>query len=205
MICTRFIHIHIPRTGGSFFRSVVNECIIKPGIIKMIDGRAHMHFDESKALAPNAKVVTIVRNPFDWYVSRYHRAIDTGTFSGSFNSYLSDKMACGETMTRMWNDYMDGKKADVVLRFELLGDQIADFIIREFPKVGAKNVRDSMRKLGKVRESVGRLPVERYYNTESAEVVAKQDAQMLEEFLYAPMVPIDTISDIEATRNGGWY
>lgn len=205
MICSRFIHIHVPRTGGSLFRSVVNGCVVKQRVCAMITSRAHMHMDESKALSPNARTVTIIRNPFDWYVSSYHRAIDTGTFGGTFQQYIAQCIECGETMTKIWNDYMDNQTADTILRFESLVADITEFVTSTFPEVSAKSVSNEILRRGKVRASVGRMPFEMYYNEGTVEKIGELDKQLLVTFGYS-CAPVDSpAATTIAIPNKGWY
>lgn len=64
MISYNFIHIHMPRTGGSLVRSLIHELLIVPGKIEMIETDAHMTLMQSRKIAgPDVPSFAFVRNP----------------------------------------------------------------------------------------------------------------------------------------------
>jgi hypothetical protein len=75
MITSEFIHIHIPRTGGQQVRSLVDH-----SPVPVLDRSTHISLAEARSklrrLMPDADPESVpafcfVRNPWDWYVSRY--------------------------------------------------------------------------------------------------------------------------------------
>lgn len=74
MITDKFIHIHLPRTGGQLLRGIIHENRKK---LKIYYKDSHMSMEESlkKLAQKNEKLkipaLCVVRNPWDWYVSRY--------------------------------------------------------------------------------------------------------------------------------------
>lgn len=185
MICDRFIHIHIPRTGGTLIRGVADQCVFDAKILKPIETKAHMHLLESKQLAPTAPTFAFVRNPFDWYVSMYHRDVDTGKFAGTFRRYFWERMGRGETLTKMWADFMDGQGVDSIGRFESLVFDVVEILSKFVPEVRPVVFMRSIERLGKVRESTERMPYQLYYNDEKIEAIKELDKDYLAKFGYA--------------------
>lgn len=74
MINNKFIHIHIPRTGGQRVRGLINE---RRKQFNFLIRNSHMTLEESLAELKKNKPGLVVpsfafiRNPWDWYVSRY--------------------------------------------------------------------------------------------------------------------------------------
>ena len=75
MITNYFIQIHIPRTGGQMIRGLIYG---KNKSIKIYDKSSHLSLDKSieiyKKLSGSTIIppsFTFVRNPWDWYVSRF--------------------------------------------------------------------------------------------------------------------------------------
>ena len=77
MITDKFIHIHVPRTGGTSTRNFLfNACKDKKDIT-VFDRRFHLTLLDSRKVVekrggdPDVPSFCIVRNPWDWYVSAY--------------------------------------------------------------------------------------------------------------------------------------
>lgn len=74
MITDKFIHIHIPRTAGQFVRGKIKS---RQKYWSFMIPDSHLTLQESKERLvkqnPNLEVPSfcVVRNPWDWYVSRY--------------------------------------------------------------------------------------------------------------------------------------
>jgi len=73
MITNKFIFIHIPKTGGQFIRGIIDQAKNK---IKIYSYDTHATLDKSKNILKkfqeeDVKSFCIVRNPWDWYVSRF--------------------------------------------------------------------------------------------------------------------------------------
>lgn len=124
MLTKQFIQIHMPRTGGTSIRKALWEV---PGV-EYISRRAHMPYpdmvkkceDYGCQVMPHSLVY--IRNPWDWYVSRYAWMESTDRHTGDFESYMGlVKRNDGNwnfwNMTRLW-EYMGGDNADFVGRFE---------------------------------------------------------------------------------------
>lgn len=76
MLTKEFIHVHIPRTGGQQTRLIVSHA--GPPVhhwmlthLTVRDARTKLEESFGKSVAENAKAFCFVRNPFDWYVSRF--------------------------------------------------------------------------------------------------------------------------------------
>jgi len=75
MITNKFIHIHIPRTAGQFLRSIFRrnrsswEFLVEDSHQTLSDSRSILKSKNSKIdMVPS---FCVIRNPWDWYVSRY--------------------------------------------------------------------------------------------------------------------------------------
>jgi hypothetical protein len=73
MITDKFIHIHVPKTGGQFVRGLINE---KSSHWKLYIEHSHLTLEESAQMLKNngygrVPSFTFVRNPWEWYVSRF--------------------------------------------------------------------------------------------------------------------------------------
>ena len=76
MITNKFIHVHIPRTAGQFIRARIKE---RQPLWKFLINFSHLTLKESneklaevdKELVNKVPSFCVVRNPWDWYVSRF--------------------------------------------------------------------------------------------------------------------------------------
>lgn len=57
--------LHIPKTGGTWIRYVLDYCTIEIEDYEL----QHANFEECTHLFPDIPRFTIIRNPFDWYAS----------------------------------------------------------------------------------------------------------------------------------------
>lgn len=76
MITNKFIHIHIPRTAGQFVRGIFRRkasnwaFLVKDSHLTLSDSRAILR-SKNPRIADSVPSFCVVRNPWDWYVSRY--------------------------------------------------------------------------------------------------------------------------------------
>lgn len=79
MILKNLLHIHVPRTGGQFLRGILGNEMRDFGIVPL-DEITHQSASELRQrlgaiagteAAKAARTMVVVRNPWDWYVSRY--------------------------------------------------------------------------------------------------------------------------------------
>jgi hypothetical protein len=95
MITDKFIHIHIPRTGGTSLRVFLSQDL--KNNIHVIDRQFHLSLDKSTEVferKTNSSIVpdsfAFVRNPWDWYVSAYHFLMTNGHLKTANNTSTKD-------------------------------------------------------------------------------------------------------------------
>jgi len=72
MLITRhFALIHLPKTGGSFLRKVCLAGLPRDWFVPN-SHHPHVGYRAIEAEFPDLPAFTVVRNPWDWYVSWYH-------------------------------------------------------------------------------------------------------------------------------------
>lgn len=71
----KFMFIHLPRTGGTFINNVLRYDIKSKSPYKDNHYDVKTYFDELGLKLPDYKIFTVVRNPWDWYVSLYEYGI----------------------------------------------------------------------------------------------------------------------------------
>lgn len=67
LIATRFVFVHIPRTGGSFVRTVVGSRVQLDAAAP--ETRTHAAYGDLPDKFKDRPAFCIVRNPWEWYVS----------------------------------------------------------------------------------------------------------------------------------------
>jgi hypothetical protein len=68
LITDRFVFVHTPKTGGWFIKRVCQEHLD----CRLED--THATYDR----APDLPIFSVVRNPWDWYVSWFHWHLESG-------------------------------------------------------------------------------------------------------------------------------
>jgi hypothetical protein len=63
LIAKDFVFVHVPKTGGKFIRKVCRE-----HLDCRFESRDHTPWDR----APDLPIYSVIRNPWDWYVSWFH-------------------------------------------------------------------------------------------------------------------------------------
>ncbi len=197
MITNRFIHIHVPRTGGSLTRRVINDLMITKKLVTVVDETAHLtlvrsmerYYTKSAPLlgtnsTPPPRSFAFVRNPFDWYVSQYHRESETLAFSGTFREFFCQEvMEKGITLTATWHRYTY-PGVTYIGRFENLVDDIVKIFHTLMPEVTEINILNEIKALGKVRESKERKEYAKYYDRSLINRVYCLDYWYLQKFHY---------------------
>jgi hypothetical protein len=76
LVASELVFVHIPRTGGSFIRSVLRDHLeLDPNAPKLA---GHASYDELPVEFRDRPGFCVVRNPWDWYVSWYHFVMKRG-------------------------------------------------------------------------------------------------------------------------------
>lgn len=76
ILTTRFVFLHIPRTGGTFVRKLFLEAAPDDWRAEIREG--HPSAREIPEGMRHLPRIAVVRNPFDWYVSWYHFMVQIG-------------------------------------------------------------------------------------------------------------------------------
>lgn len=76
ILTTRFVFIHVPRTGGTFVRQLFLEAAPPEWHSRILEG--HPGACDIPAELHHLPRIAVVRNPFDWYVSWFHYMLQIG-------------------------------------------------------------------------------------------------------------------------------
>ncbi len=76
ILTTRFVFIHIPRTGGTFVRQLFLQSAPVDWQTRILEG--HPGVNEIPPEFRQLPRIAVVRNPFDWYVSWFHYMLQIG-------------------------------------------------------------------------------------------------------------------------------
>src|ERR671926_959520 len=75
VITDHFIYLHMPKTGGTFVENVLNRLLAGKGGLYLdtqtLTGRQHENIREVAPAFADKKILFTIRNPYDYYVSRY--------------------------------------------------------------------------------------------------------------------------------------
>lgn len=71
LISTKFIFVHIPRTGGTWTRETLKHSLA-PELIREVRYPGHHSIRDVDEALRRVPSFWFVRNPWDWHVSRYH-------------------------------------------------------------------------------------------------------------------------------------
>lgn len=212
MLSDRFIHIHIPRTGGQLIRGVLFEQVknldflIKDSHQTLLEYRSILKEKHPGVICPPS--FCVVRNPFEWYVSRYFfrqlKKLSSGKqiYIESFGNtvegfrkhmYEIDKHVRSKTKIstgiRIWNMYntfsefyynMTYPGADYIARMESYVKDIS----RILKKIAPDLFPDVSAKLKNKFNSSEHNSFKEYYNKELENMVKNWDSKFIEEFKY---------------------
>jgi hypothetical protein len=70
ILSSKFVFVHLPKTGGSFVRELMTHHAPPAWQISLLDD--HPTIRDIPATHQHLPIFGLVRNPFDWYVSWYH-------------------------------------------------------------------------------------------------------------------------------------
>jgi hypothetical protein len=83
LVTPNFVVLHIPKTGGLFLRSV---CFKHFDVLPETEEEIHLGYRHLPDEARNRPCFTLVRNPWDWYVSWFAYV----GRNGDFRSFVKD-------------------------------------------------------------------------------------------------------------------
>lgn len=90
MITNQFIFIHIPKTGGTFIRN-----FIKNKNFNIINNEIHLTIKQSENYISNVPSFCFVRNPWDFYVSRFFYRQKILTKNNGINGFIPLELTGG--------------------------------------------------------------------------------------------------------------
>lgn len=78
LVTDKFVFLHIPKTGGSFIQHAVVDHLL----VEDYRPWTHTPYRDLPARWRHLAVFCVVRNPWDWYVSWFHYAMERGREKG---------------------------------------------------------------------------------------------------------------------------
>jgi len=207
MVTDRFIQICPSRTGSSSIKTLLYT-LAREGKVTMIDRVPHTSYPTNVRRYRKAgytgnipPVVVSVRNPWDWYVSRWWFSLgeDQLNFAPTFRGHMRCVLertgeAHGDlergTFTHAWN-HVGGDNADYIRRYEDFENEAIRVWHAVMPDlVDPETWRLKLRERGHHRCGLGNLgiphePYWHYYDDELQGWVAKWDAELIARFGYS--------------------
>lgn len=207
MITDRFVQICPSRTGSSSIKILLYE-LAEVGKVTMIDRVPHTSYYTNVQRYRKAgyegripPTVVSVRNPWDWYVSRWWYSLgkDKLNFAPTFRGHMecvSERV--GEmhgdlergTFTHAWN-HVGGDHADYVRRYENFVDNAIRIWYAVMPDlVHPETWRTRLQEIGRFDSGMGNLgvahkPYWHYYDDELRGWVARWDEGLIARFGYS--------------------
>ena len=132
MICGRFIHINMGSCAGGTIRSLFSSAYFGDRIDWIYTG-AHMTLRDSweKAGRQDIPSFSFMRNPWDWYLSRWIIQLRYHRWRGSFRDWFYGRKGRGIRFSDVWHSFTDpgvtyvgrfeNMEADLLWIFEQLG------------------------------------------------------------------------------------
>jgi hypothetical protein len=181
MLCERFLHIHIPRCGGSLVRSLIKELLINTEKLSSVREDTHAPLSRGKALFPDAPSFTLVRNMWDWRVSLWSRHVETGCCCVSFGDWLKDSLSFMD-----WWDNLGAEGVDYIGRFEKLDVEIRRIFHILMPDLLTdEEILLAITRIGPVRTSSWHVPWPWLYKEMwMVDHVYEQDGELIDRFGY---------------------
>jgi len=151
----KLIFLHIPKTGGVFFRHALKVCKIAHEEI----GAQHDHFPEITRLKPaeffqKRKIISFVRHPLTWYQSRWafrikhgwraQHPLDFNCASNDFATFVDNVLKYQPNGWFSWECRMflsQAPRLDFVGRIERLVDDTISALTMAGEKFSEKAIR----------------------------------------------------------------
>ena len=145
MITNYFSHIGIGDTGEGVIRDLIVSKFINKSLpgFKKISDTAHAKILTAE-LEGGGQPFTFVRNPYNWYISRWLHALRLRRYKGSFrNHLLKYQQYGGHHRFTFWETYLDFTEDKITMerigRFEnfaddfvrIFSDLVSDFYTKE--------------------------------------------------------------------------
>lgn len=136
MVTNCFTQINIGDTGGGVIRSLIHSKLILTGRVKCLGDGAHETLRQAREIACTPSFA-FIRNPWDWYISRWIHELKTRRWRGSFHSFMTSD-AVG-SLTALWTQFTT-PGLDRVGRFEHLPGDLASILSTYVPDLPAEEV-----------------------------------------------------------------
>lgn len=208
--------IHLPRTGGTFISQYIRHKDTR--LKKRLNYYPNLYTQKRHSPAssiPNPQdyyLFGLIRNPYDWYVSRYHYFIekpskgvkvgeddiskysDAGLTGSDFQRRFKDinehiKFGLKNNKDNFWlsnlHDYMfykDGKSLMNHIGKFENMNEELNFVLRQNNLTPRIELKDYW---GNKNATVRNKDYREYYTNESIEIIAKKDRKMFELYDYA--------------------
>jgi len=211
IISPHFIWVHVPKTGGTWLRGVLERGLNRYALGKVIYPGHHRLRDVPQEERIGRPVLWVVRNPWDWHVSYYHFwrthwEHRTGSYSLPVDQWTGAQWEW-DTILKTTDSFAAALPAMVerktlwgVLQYLILDDNGAwpDSLPCHFERMRTEVVEFLGNALG--RHMPGRLKQELlkrrpenisphgdyrgYYTAETRELVARAESELIERFGY---------------------
>ena len=133
MISKRFIHIGMGDTGEGIVRKVLHEHLAKPDKVSFVKTDAHMSLAASREVCPDAPAFTFVRNPWDWYISRWMHRLKNHRCRQPFLTHLADPNEV--SMTQQFDWFVGDRRNLRTGRFENMESDLASILHSLVPDI----------------------------------------------------------------------
>jgi len=193
VITDSFIFVHMPRTAGSTI-----QLIIRDSGAEIINAANHMSLAQSQGLVDrDPPAFTVIRNPYEWYVSWYRRLVQTDRCDFDFRGFLLECLDKPETdlpvpyyiygsMSQCWSHFV-GSPPNLnlqVIRYERLELDLPT-VLHDLSR-GDIEPEYTIDQLHRIRERpTGKYTFTDYYDKpELIDLVRRSDHQLLRHYGY---------------------
>lgn len=186
MLITReFVFVHLPKTGGMFIRQACEPI----AVASIEDLEGHAGVEQIPPEHAHLPVFAVIRNPWDWYVSRWKFGQEQGEPEQTFDAFVRDlcgkaDTALGRYLHRRDRDYYSalwwrtfgGYPGVTVGRFESLREDFGAFLATVGVELDIS---------GPATNGSGRGHYWDYYSAELRELVAHKARHLIRTYGYS--------------------
>lgn len=193
MLTDRFIHVHIPRTGGTTLRWSIFPAIKG---LEILDDAEHLSYSMMVRRCqdlgyPIPPAFAVVRNPWDWYVSQWRWLQQIGEPIGLGNGFSEYMRIVASHSKPNWNfrslscawEYLGVDRTQYIGRFESLHRDIPLILHEIMPDlIDQEVIRTTLSKVKK--RQTEHEHYSEYYDDEMRDWVAGWDTELIRRFRY---------------------
>jgi len=187
MICKEFSHVTPGDVGEGVIRQALVTNLQRPGLITMLDEDAHRSHRQAIEIG-GGPAFTSVRNPFDYYVSRYFHELKNRRYFGPFVSWFHDEKL---SFAASWKWFADpGIPKEHVVRFEHIEEDFPRILHDIYPVLSVETIAGYFPRCyaqwsGRLwSESIEQWLRDDLYTEEMKEQVYEQDRWIFDEWGY---------------------